>query len=153
MAKESYAFSIGGVGGNAANYEPFYAQPNTLLNGSTTGGGLHTTSVNSCESCGMYNLLKLSTQLFLHDDDCKYMDYYERTLYNGIANGIVKSGSGQNTYPNPLYNGARNSYSGATTGSTCCGGTARESHTKYADSIYFTSTDNNALYVLSHIHL
>lgn len=147
LMKECYSFSIGGVGGNRANYETFYSAPNALLTGGSTGGCLLTTNVNSCESCGMYNLLKLSTQLFLHDNDTKYMDYYERTLYNGIANGIVKSGSGQNTYPNPLYNGARNSYSGATTGSTCCGGTARESHTKYADSIYFKSIDDSALYV------
>lgn len=148
MVKECYAYSIGGVGGRASNYEAFPNQPNVLLNGTggSNGGCLLTTSVNSCESCGMYNLLKLSTQLFLHDTDVKYMDYYEQTLYNGIAGGIAKNGAA-NTYPNPLYRGAAQSFSSASTGSTCCGGTARESHTKYGDSIYFKSTDDSALYV------
>ena len=36
------------------------------------------------ESCVVYNMLKLSRNLFFHDPDPKYMNYYEQGLFNQI---------------------------------------------------------------------
>ncbi len=39
---------------------------------------------NHAETCCVYNLLKLARNLFFHTGDAKYMEYYERALYNQI---------------------------------------------------------------------
>ena len=41
-------------------------------------------SSNSTETCNTYNMLKLSKKLFAFTADSRYMDYYERALYNHI---------------------------------------------------------------------
>ena len=40
---------------------------------------------NGAETCTTYNLLKLARNLFFHEHDPAYMDYYERGLVNQIA--------------------------------------------------------------------
>lgn len=102
-------------------------------------------SSDTCETCCTYNLLKLTRALFFHDPQPKYMDYYERALYNDILASQRQSGSGHNvTYFMPLNPGAQKGFGN---GYTCCAGTGMENHTKYQDSIYFKSADENTLYV------
>jgi uncharacterized protein len=137
-----YMYSIGGVAGarNPNNAECFTAQPNTLATNGFNQGGQN-------ETCATYNLLKLSRQLFMFDQDGKYMDYYEQALYNHILASVAENDAG-NTYHVPLHAGARKQFGNADmTGFTCCNGTALESSTKLQDSIYFRSADNKALYV------
>ncbi len=137
-----YMYSIGGVAGakNPNNAECFTAQPNTLFANGFAKGGQN-------ETCATYNLLKLSRQLFMYDQDGKYMDYYERALYNHILASVDEDNPG-NTYHVPLNPGAQKRFGNAKmTGFTCCNGTALESNTKLQDSIYFKSTDNTTLYV------
>jgi DUF1680 family protein len=137
-----YMYSIGGVAGarNPDNSECFTAQPNTLFANGFNKGGQN-------ETCATYNMLKLSRQLFMYDQDGKYMDYYEQALYNHILASVAKDNPG-NTYHVPLNPGARKRFSNAKmTGFTCCNGTALESNTKLQDSIYFKSTDNKTLYI------
>ncbi|HEX6681213.1 MAG TPA: beta-L-arabinofuranosidase domain-containing protein [Candidatus Limnocylindrales bacterium] len=101
----------------------------------------------NAETCPCYNMLKLSRQLFFHNPDPKYMQYYERALYGQILASRRNLDSTTNpllTYFVPMRPGARRSY--GNTG-TCCGGTGLESHTKFQDSIYFRSADGSALYV------
>jgi len=99
------------------------------------------------ETCATYNLLKLSRQLFMFDQDGKFMDYYEQALYNHILASVAEDSPG-NTYHVPLNPGARKRFGNPNmTGFTCCNGTALESNTKLQDSIYFESTDNTTLYV------
>jgi DUF1680 family protein len=142
ICNESYTYSIGGVAGakNPNNAECFTAQPNTLfVNGFANGG--------QNETCATYNLLKLSRQLFMFDQDPKYMDYYEQAIYNHILASVADSNAG-NTYHVPLNPGARKGFGNANmSGFTCCNGTAIESGTKLQDSIYFRSANNDALYV------
>jgi uncharacterized protein len=142
ICAHSYRYSIGGVAGakNPNNAECFTAEPDTLFeNGFATGG--------QNETCATYNLLKLTRQLFLFDPDARYMDYYEQALYNHILASVDHDNPG-NTYHVPLNPGAQKQFGNADlTGFTCCNGTALESHTKLQDSIYFRSTDNQALYV------
>jgi DUF1680 family protein len=142
ICTHSYMYSIGGVAGakRPPNAECFTAQPDTLFTNGFAQGGQN-------ETCATYNLLKLSRQLFMFDQDGKYMDYYERALYNHILASVAENDAG-NTYHVPLNPGVRRQFSNADmTGFTCCNGTALESNTKLQDSIYFRSTDNKALYV------
>jgi hypothetical protein len=102
---------------------------------------------NHAETCPLYNMLKLSRNLFFHDPDPAYMDYYERGLFNQMAGSrrdMESDESPQVTYFVPVRPGEERSYGNI---GTCCGGTGMESHTKYQDSIYFRSVDDTALYV------
>jgi DUF1680 family protein len=137
-----YLYSIGGVAGarNPNNAECFTAEPDSLfVNGFARAG--------QNETCATYNLLKLSRQLFLFDPRSEYMDYYEQALYNDILASVAANNPG-NTYHIPLNPGSRKQFGNADMdGFTCCNGTALESGTKLQDSIYFQSTNHQALYV------
>ncbi len=142
MVNASYMYSIGGVAGakNPNNAECFVAQPDTLWENGFANGGQN-------ETCATYNLLKLDRQLFMYDQTAKYMDHYERALYNHILASVAEGDAG-NTYHVPLNPGAQKRFGNAQmNGFTCCNGTALESNTKLQDSIYFRSADNNTLYV------
>jgi uncharacterized protein len=96
---------------------------------------------NGAETCTTYNLMKLARNLFFHEQDPAYMDYYERGLVNQIAGSRADNDTTSNpqvTYFQPLTPGVRRGY--GNTG-TCCGGTGMENHTKYQESIYFRSAD------------
>ena len=142
IVNDNYMYSIGGVAGarNPNNAECFPVQPGTLWeNGFATGG--------QNETCATYNLLKLDRQLFMYDQTAKYMDHYERAIYNHILASVAEDGPG-NTYHVPLNPGAQKRFGNAKmNGFTCCNGTALESNTKLQDTIYFHSADNKALYV------
>ena len=102
---------------------------------------------NHAETCPLYNMLKLSRNLFFHEPDPKYMNYYEQGLYNQILGSRRDSDSVTSpevTYFVPVRPGERRSYGNV---GTCCGGTGMENHTKYQDSIYFRSADDATLYV------
>jgi uncharacterized protein len=142
ICTSGYMYSIGGVAGarNPNNAECFTAQPNTLVANGFANGGQN-------ETCATYNLLKLSRELFLFNQDAKYMDYYEQALYNHILASVAENNAG-NTYHVPLNPGARKQFGNARMdGFTCCNGTALESSTKLQDSIYFRSPNNDALFV------
>lgn len=134
-------YANGGTGGNFPgsnnNIEMFQNRDN-IANSIAQGGA---------ETCSAYNLGKLARNLFLHEHDPAYMDYYERGLLNQIAGSRSDSSSVSNpqvTYFQPLTPGASRSY--GNTG-TCCGGTGLENHTKYQDTIYFKSADGGTLWV------
>jgi DUF1680 family protein len=137
-----YMYSIGGVAGarNPANAECFVAQPGTLYENGFSASGQN-------ETCATYNMLKLTSDLFLFDQRGELMDYYERGLFNHILASVAEN-SPANTYHVPLNPGAVKQFSNADmSGFTCCNGTALESSTKLQNSIYFRSKDDQALYV------
>ena len=104
-------------------------------------------NTNHAETCVVYNMLKLSRNLFFHDPDPKYMNYYEQGLFNQILGSRRDSDSTTSpevTYFLPVRPGERRGYGNV---GTCCGGTGMENHTKYQDSIYFRSADDATLYV------
>ncbi|WP_433472732.1 beta-L-arabinofuranosidase domain-containing protein [Spirillospora sp. CA-142024] len=113
---------------------------------------------DTCENCNSYNMLKLSRLLFMHDpDESAYMDYYEWTLLNQmLGEQDPVSEHGFVTYYTGLFPGSQRegkgglgaapgSYSSDYDNFSCDHGTGMETHTKFADSIYFRS--GNALYV------
>lgn len=137
-----YMYSIGGVAGarNPANAECFVAQPSSLYENGFSEGGQN-------ETCATYNMLKLTSDLFLFNQKAEFMDYYERGLYNQILASVAEN-SPANTYHIPLRPGSIKQFSNADmTGFTCCNGTAIESSTKLQNSIYFKSKDNQSLFV------
>ena len=102
---------------------------------------------NHAETCPLYNMLKLSRNLFFHEPDPKYMNYYELGLFNqmvGSRRDRDSDTSPEVTYFVPVQPGQRRSYGNV---GTCCGGTGMENHTKYQDSIYFRSVDDSTLFV------
>ena len=138
----SYMYSIGGVAGASTpdNPECFTAKPDSLFS-----MGFHKKGQN--ETCATYNLLKLSRQLFMFKQDCRYMDYYEQALYNHILASVDKDDPG-NTYHVPLNPGSRKSFGNPQMdGFTCCNGTALESNTKFQDTIYLRSSENQSLFI------
>jgi uncharacterized protein len=141
-ATNDYMYSIGGIAGasNPANAECFTSQPATLYENGFSAGGQN-------ETCGTYNMLKLTRDLFLFDQRAELMDYYERGLYNHILASVAEN-SPANTYHVPLRAGSVKHFGNADmSGFTCCNGTALESNTKLQNSIYFKSASNQALYV------
>ncbi|MEU6032264.1 beta-L-arabinofuranosidase domain-containing protein [Streptomyces tauricus] len=108
-----------------------------------------TISDTSAETCCAYNLLKLSRMLFFHEQDPKYMDYYERALYNQVLGSKQDRADAEKplvTYFIGLTPGHVRDYT-PKQGTTCCEGTGMESATKYQDSVYFKKADGSALYV------
>ncbi|MEU0037472.1 beta-L-arabinofuranosidase domain-containing protein [Streptomyces sp. NPDC006333] len=119
-------------------------------------------SAVTCENCNSYNMLKLGRSLFLHRPErSEYMDHYEWTLYNQMlgeqdpdsAHGFVTyyTGlwAGSQREPKGGLGAAPGSYSGDYDNFSCDHGTGLETHTKFADSVYFHSRDirSPALYV------
>ncbi len=142
MITNDYSYSIGGIAGarNPNNVECFTAQPATLYENGFGAGGQN-------ETCGTYNMLKLTRDLFLFNQSAKFMDYYERGLYNDILASVAEHSPG-NTYHISLRPGSVKQFGNEDmAGFTCCNGTALESSTKLQNSIYFKSADNKALYV------
>ncbi|WP_320781791.1 beta-L-arabinofuranosidase domain-containing protein [Streptomyces sp. CRN 30] len=116
----------------------------------------------TCENCNSYNMLKLGRHLFLHRPErTEYMDHYEWTLYNQmLGEQDPDSDHGFVTYYTGLWAGSRRepkgglgsapgSYSGDYDNFSCDHGTGLETHTKFADTVYFRSREGHppALYV------
>ena len=130
FATEAHIYNLGGIGEGEMFRDPNLAA--AYLTDKTA------------ESCVSYNMLKLSSLLFQYEPSSKYMDYYERTLFNHIAgNGDASGPTGGSTYFMPLRPGGKKGFD--VHGNTCCHGTGLESHVKYQESIYFKS--ENTLYV------
>ncbi len=106
-------------------------------------------SDTTAETCCAHNLLKLSRQLFLHEQSPKYFDYFERALYNQVLGSKQDRADAElplMTYFIGLTPGAVRDYT-PKQGTTCCEGTGMESATKYQDSVYFRAADDSRLYV------
>lgn len=133
-----YAYSIGGVG-RGENFKE-----SDIL-------AANIESDRNCETCAAYNMLKLTGMLSCYSPmDSRFMDYYERTLYNQIAasqNPLVRPGAHHGvTYMLPIGPGARREYSNDYEDFTCCHGTGMENHVRYSEHIYHMGEDGG-LYI------
>ena len=100
-------------------------------------------SVQGPETCNTYNMLKLTTRLFLDAPDARYIDFYERALYNHILSSQHPEGGF--VYFTPIRPGHYRVYSQPDTSFWCCVGSGMENHGKYGELIY--AHDDNDLYV------
>lgn len=86
------------------------------------------------ETCNTYNMLRLSNLLFLEEGDTKYLDFYERGLYNHILSSQHPDGGF--VYFTPARPRHYRVYSQPHQGMWCCVGSGLENHTKYGELIY-----------------
>ncbi len=104
-------------------------------------------SAETAETCNIYNMLKLTRDLWKVEPTGAYMDWYERALFNQIlgSQDPIGGDKGGFNYLNPLSTGQFKTYSNPTTAFWCCVGTGIENHSKYGDTIYYH--DDNSLWV------
>lgn len=103
----------------------------------TDPGNLSTElSVSSEECCCGYNMLKLTRHLHQWTGDPRYMDYYERTLFNSRL-GTQHPQNGFKMYYLPLQTGYWKYFNSRFNSFWCCTGTGAEEFSKFGDSIYF----------------
>ena len=74
--------------------------------------------------------------------DSKYLNYYERALYNHILASQDPDLNGCVTYYTTLMPGLFKQYSTPYESFWCCVGTGLENHAKYAESVYFMNDKN-----------
>jgi DUF1680 family protein len=92
------------------------------------------------ESCNSYNMLKLTEDLFRVHPSAKYVDYYERTIYNHILSTQHPEHGGY-VYFTPARPRHYRVYSASNEAMWCCVGTGMENHGKYNQFIYTHSKD------------
>lgn len=96
-------------------------------------------SDGTTETCNVYNMLKLSRELFLLQPAAEIADYYERALFNHILSSqhpddgrviynLSLEMGGHKEYQNPFW-------------FTCCVGSGMETHSKYGANIYYHHED------------
>lgn len=113
------------IGGNSA-HEHFHP---------TTDFSRMIRAVEGPETCNTYNMLKLTEQLFCTEPDVRYVDYYERALYNHILS-TQHPETGGFVYFTPMRPGHYRVYSQPHTSFWCCVGSGLENHSKYGEFIY-----------------
>src|SRR5271165_3222216 len=121
--------------GGTSNFETWRTEPGVL----STQLSPHTT-----EDCCAYNMMKLTRHLFGWSPQARYMDYYERTLFNHRM-GTIDPETGTTVYYLPLGNGYSKIYAKPFDSFWCCNGTAAEEFAKLTDTIYFH--DDNSVFV------
>ena len=147
MIQGRYAYAMGGVGNGEMFRQP-YSQMLSMNTSVSRGWGRNGNTVpdpNINETCCAYNLAKLTKDLNCFDpDDARYMDYYERVLYNQII-GSVNPEHYSCTYQYAVGMNAQKPFGNETPQSTCCGGTGAENHVKYQEAAYFVN--DNTIWV------
>lgn len=97
--------------------------------------------VEGPESCNTYNMLKLTEDLFREHPDAKYMDFYERALYNHILS-TQNPVTGGYVYFTPARPRHYRVYSAPNEAMWCCVGSGMENHGKYNEMIYTHQHDS-----------
>jgi uncharacterized protein len=89
----------------------------------------------NAECCVAYNLMKLQRQVFGWTADARWMDAYERALFNCRLG--TQNAQGLKQYFFPLAAGYWRAYNSHEESFWCCTGTGAEEFAKMADTIYF----------------
>jgi DUF1680 family protein len=88
------------------------------------------------ETCNVYNMLKLTGELFQASPDAELGDYYEKALYNHIL-GSIDPETGTTIYFLSLQPGGFKVYATPLDSFWCCNGTGLENHALYGAGIYY----------------
>jgi hypothetical protein len=98
----------------------------------------------TAESCNVYNMLKLTRELFALRPDEEYAAFQERALFNHVL-GSIDPTDGSTCYMVPVGQGVRREYqdllpTATNQGSfTCCVGTGMENHALHGYGLYYTA--------------
>jgi uncharacterized protein len=98
----------------------------------------------TAECCCAYNMMKLTRHLFGWSPDARYMDYYERLVFNHRL-GTINPEDGTMMYYLPLASGYWKTFGKPLEAFWCCTGTGSEEYAKLGDTIYFH--DDDSIYV------
>ncbi|HEX6558317.1 MAG TPA: beta-L-arabinofuranosidase domain-containing protein [Longimicrobiales bacterium] len=90
----------------------------------------------TAESCNVYNMLKLTRQLFALRPDAYYADFQERALFNHALASFDPE-ERRMCYMVPVGRAVTHEYQGMFQGFTCCMGTGMENHALHGDGIYY----------------
>jgi DUF1680 family protein len=101
-------------------------------------------SPHTAEDCCVYNMMKLTRHLFGWGTEARYMDYYERVLFNHRM-GTIDPETGTTVYYLAHGPGYSKIYAKPFDSFWCCNGTGAEEFAKLTDTIYFH--DENSIYV------
>ena len=94
----------------------------------------------TAETCNVYNMLKLTRELFSVNPDIRYADFHERALFNHIL-ASQDPNDGRVCYMVPVGRGVQHEYQDKQEDFTCCVGTGMESHALHGYGIYYESGD------------
>jgi uncharacterized protein len=117
------------VTGGSSNRENWLSNPSRL-----SDEFVQASSHQEC--CCSYNMLKLTRHLFGWNPDTRFMDYYERNLFNHRL-GTIEAGTGLSQYFLALTPGSYRIMGGEDDTFWCCNGSAVEEFNKLSDTIYF----------------
>jgi DUF1680 family protein len=92
------------------------------------------------ETCVSYNLMKVTQSLYLATGEPKYVDFYERSLWNAIL-GSQDPETGWKTYYQPIGVHSVKDFRSNETGCFCCNGTGLENPPRSASLIYTHQAD------------
>lgn len=140
-----YRYAPGGVGNGEMFRQPYSQIISMTTNITSDRGGNLYPLPNINETCCAYNLAKLTKDLNCYNpDDARYMDYYEKVLYNQIV-GSLHPTHYMTTYHYAVGLDASKQWGNEKPQTSCCGGTGSENHVKYQEAAYFVS--DNTLWV------
>ena len=142
MIQGRYRYAMGGVGNGEMFRQPYTQILSMCTNVGTDWRDRSTYPEPTLnETCCAYNLAKLTKDLnSFRPNDARYMDYYERVLYNQIV-GSLRPDRYAVVYQYAVGLNASKPWGNETPQSTCCGGTGVENHVKYQEAAYFTGAD------------
>lgn len=123
---QHHSFSTGGDG-----TDEYFGPPDHL------GARVHG---RTAESCNVYNMLKMSRQMFSMAPDVHYADFHERALFNHAMASINPENS-RMCYMVPVGPGVTHEYQDMLESFTCCVGTGMENHALAGDGMYYESGD------------
>ncbi len=142
MIQGRYRYAMGGVGNGEMFRQPYTQILSMCTNVGTDWRDRSTYPEPTLnETCCAYNLAKLTKDLnCFRPNDARYMDYYERVLYNQIV-GSLRPDNYAVLYQYAVGLNASKPWGNETPQSTCCGGTGAENHVKYQEAAYFVGGD------------
>jgi DUF1680 family protein len=94
----------------------------------------------TCESCNVYNMLKLARRLFSFRPDPLYADFHETALFNHALASMDPNGA-KMSYMVPVGRATQQEYQNMQQSFTCCVGTGMENHALHGYGIYYESPD------------
>jgi hypothetical protein len=123
---EHHSFSSGGHG-----TDEYFGPPDHI------GDRVHG---RTAESCNVYNMLKMSRQLFSLAPDVHYADFHERAQFNQALASFDPE-QRRMCYMVPVGPGVTHEYQDMFRSFTCCVGTGMENHALAGEGLYYESGD------------
>lgn len=100
----------------------------------------HRVDGRTCETCNVYNMVKLARRLFALRPDVTYADYHEQALFNHALASFDPEAA-KMSYMVPVGRAVQQEYQDMQRDFTCCVGTGMENHALHGDGIFYQSDD------------